>query len=477
MRAVRKLLIKIFAPESLISDEIKLGDIPGMKTAYGVTANLALPAVVEMVFIALIGVVNTAMVSNLGAYAIAAVGLIGQPRMLILSVFSAVSIGVTAIVARSKGAENREDANICLIQALFFSVLLSVVVAFAAYLMAEPLMYLVGAHEDTIVPSTGYFRIVCLALPFQALSLTISAAQRGIGQTKLTLKINLTANIVNIILNFLLIEGRFGFPRMEVAGSAVGVLVGQLCGLTLALHSILKKNEYLTLRNHRAEFWRPNPPMLKHIGQISSGAMLEQLAQRFGFIIFARLVADLGTDVFAAHQIGMQMMNITFTFGDGLSVASTALVGQNIGKKRPDLSIMYGKTGQRFAFCVSCFMFSFILILRHWFVRLFSDDPYILQLSANIIVIQAFFQFIQTSQVVMGGSLRGAGDTKFVAATMLITVGVIRPGVSYLMIHPLNMGIFGAWIGIGLDMTVRLVLLMRRFSKGKWIQEAMNRFI
>jgi len=475
VRRLRKLMMRIFAPEFLISDDMKLGEMPGIKTAYSSTANLALPAVIEMVFIALIGVINTAMVGNLGSYAIAAVGLVGQPRMLILSIFTAVSIGVTAIVARSKGAENREDANLCLVQALGLSLLLSAVVAFIAHMAAVPLMYLAGAAEDTVGPASSYFRTICLALPFQAFSLTVSAAQRGIGQTKLTLKINLTANIVNIFLNFLLIEGRFGLPRLEVTGSAVGILVGQFCGFILALQSILKKDAYLTLLIKKAGFLKPDLPMLKNIGHISGGAMLEQLAQRFGFIIFARLVADLGTDVFAAHQIGMQMMSITFTFGDGLSVASTALVGQNIGKKRPDLSIVYGKISQRFASCASCVMFSMILGLRHWFVRLFSDDPFILALSASVIAIQAFFQFIQTSQVVMGGSLRGSGDTKFVAATMLFTVGIIRPGISYLLIYPAKMGIYGAWAGMGVDMTLRLVLLMRRFSTGKWMQHAMSR--
>ena len=457
----------------MITDEQKRGEMPSIKTAYLETATIAFPALIEMVFIALIGVINTMMVSGLGSYAISAVGITAQPRMLILCVFSAMNIGVTAVVSRSKGADMKDDANECLVQALIIAVLLSLVAGALGYIAAEPLMKLAGAADDTIAPATSYFKIICCAVPLQAVSLAISAAQRGIGQTKLTLKINLTANIVNIILNFLLVEGRFGMPRLEVDGSAVGVITGQFCGLILALHSVLRKNTYLSLRNRVSKSLRLNIDMLKNIAQISSGAMLEQLVQRFGFTLFSRLVANLGTDIYAAHQIGSQMLNITFTFGDGLSVASTSLVGQNIGKKRPDLSIVYGKISQRLALCASAVMFFIIFLVRKQFVLLFSDDQYIITLSANIIIIIAFLQFVQTSQVVMAGGLRGSGDTKYVAATMLITVAILRTGISYLMINVAKLGVYGAWIAIGFDMTIRMLLLMRRFTSGKWIHPEM----
>ncbi|MCL1831104.1 MAG: MATE family efflux transporter, partial [Oscillospiraceae bacterium] len=472
----QNIINRLMAPENLIKDNVKLGNIPSSKEAYSLTATLALPALIEMVFIALINVINTMMVGGLGSYAITAVGLTAQPKMLILSVFSAMNIGITAVVSRSKGADMRDDANLCLVQALLFASLLSMVAASIGYMAAEPLMRLAGAGEDTIYFATSYFRVICISVPPQVIALAISAAQRGIGQTKLTLRINLTANLVNILLNFLLIEGRFGLPRLEITGSAIGVLAGQCCGFLLALQSILQKNGYLTIRKRPLSQWKFNMYMLKNISQISSGAMLEQLVQRFGFTLFSRLVADLGTDIYAAHQIGSQLMNLTFTFGDGLSVASTSLVGQNIGKKRPDLSITYGKICQRLAFLASCCMFIIIMLLRKQFVVLFSDEPYILNISLNITLIIAFLQFVQTSQVVMAGGLRGAGDTKFVASTMLLTVGILRPGVAYLMIKVANIGVYGAWVSTGFDMTLRMCLLMRRFTSGRWIENAMQRF-
>jgi putative MATE family efflux protein len=463
---MNSLIEHVFSTQFLIKPESRLGDIPTTKTAYKNTLILAAPAVTEMIFVSLIGMMDTMMVGVLGTYALASVGLTTQPRMLFMSLFFALNVGVTAIVSRRKGAEDQEGANLCLAQALLLTGALSIIMAVFSFTSASSVMFLSGAKEDTLSHATAYFKIISAALPLQALPLAISAAQRGIGNTKISLKINLTANIINVIFNFLLIEGRFGFPRLEVRGAAAATAIGNFVGLIIAIYSLVPQKSYLKLS--RIQTLSPDWLMIKLISKIGGNAVFEQICLRIGFLFYARIVAELGTFYFSAHQIGMQMMVLTYTIADGLSVASTSLVGQNLGKKRPDISIIYGKIGQRMALCVSIFMFCVIISVRYIFVRFFTDDPELIKISAHILIIMAAIQPLQTSQVVMAGSLRGAGDTRYVAMTMLLAISFCRPLFSVIIVHFLHMGLTGAWYALFFDQTIRFVMLYKRFAGGRW---------
>ncbi len=462
------LIRKIFLPRYLIKERLIQGELPSGREAYSKFMKLAFPAVLEMVLISLIGAADTMMVGSLGAYAITAVGLTGQPMMILLALFFALNIGVTAIVARRKGEENQKGANVCLRQALMISLALSLVMTVVALFFARPMMALAGAKSDTIDYATQYFQIVNSGLVFRVLAMTISAAQRGVGNTHISLAINLTANLVNISLNYLFIGGHLGFPAMGVAGAALATLIGNTVGFGLGLFSILQRGSFLHIHLNHPDSWKPDKEAISSIIKIGGNAVLEQAALRIGFFLYARIVAELGTIEYATHQICMQALNLSFSMADGLGVAATSLVGQYLGLKRPDISLIYGKVGQRLAFAASIFLFLGFVLGRTFVVDLFTDDPAIIAKGAVIMVIAAFIMPLQTSTAITSGSLRGAGDTKFVAWTMMAAVGVMRPLFSFLLAFVLKLGLEGAWYAIIFDMTVRLVILYTRFSSGKW---------
>jgi len=331
---------------------------------------------------------------------------------------------------------------------------------------AGPVMSFAGAQYDTIDMATSYFRITSMGLMLNALTMTISAAQRGIGNTRVTMVVNIAANIVNFLCHYLLIEGRFFFPALGVDGAAYAILISSAVGLVLAIYSVVKRGAYL--RISWRDSWRPDAPMMKSIAKVGGNSIFEQMCMRIGFFIYARVIASLGTAAFASHQIGMQLFNLSFTFADGIAVATTALVGQSLGGKRPDLAIMYGKIGQRVAFIVSVILMTATFFGRHWFPTVFSNDPYIIQTASGLMLIAVVILPFQTSQLVMAGSLRGSGDTKFVALTMLLCAAIARPVSSVLLVFVFNLGLTGAWYAIISDQILRLVLLYGRFASGKW---------
>ncbi|MGN0742526.1 MAG: MATE family efflux transporter, partial [Candidatus Fimadaptatus sp.] len=191
----------MFQVQGMIKPDLVQGDLPTTKQAYKDVINIALPSVMELVLISLINSVDTMMVGTCGDAAIAAVGLVGQPRMLLLALFFALNIGVTALVARRKGEGRQADANQVLRNALVIILALSVVIMVIALQFSRQLMQLAGAEADTIEDANTYFRIMTAVLPVNAMTLCINAALRGIGNTRTTMKVNITSNLVNIVFN------------------------------------------------------------------------------------------------------------------------------------------------------------------------------------------------------------------------------------------------------------------------------------
>lgn len=452
------------------------GHIPTNKEAYSSYFNLALPSILEAVLATLIGSIDTAMVGTLGPAAIAAVGLVGQPRMLMLCIFMAMNVGITAVVARRKGEERQGAANATMRTGLLVSLIISLVMTIVAQVAAEPLMLLAGAQPDTVALATEYFRITMAVLPCQVLSMAICAAQRGVGNTKLTMIVNVSSNLLNVVFNYLLINGIWIFPRLEVRGAAIATAMGMTFGFILAVVSLIApkaQGSFLHITRH--DTWKPDRESVGAIAKVGGNAIIEQLAMRFGFFTYARIVANLGTSVFASHQVCMQFLTISFGFADGLAVGATSLVGQSLGRREPKIAHMYGKMAQRCAMLAGLILGACVILFRTPLVSLFTTDPEVIRLSAVIMFIVGIFQPFQTQAIVTSGALRGAGDTKFVARVMLITTSAMRPALAFIAVYVISnilgmdeWALIGAWVASFADMFVRLVMMGRRFNGGKW---------
>jgi putative MATE family efflux protein len=453
----------------------KKGEIPSSKDAYKRLSVIGIPSVVEMVFMSLIGSVDTIMIGKLGYGAIAAVGLAGQPRMLTLSLFFALNVGITAVVARRKGEGKRDEANRALKNALMLSLSLSAIVTALSLWLSGPLLLLAGAKDETIVMSTSYFRILTYFMPVSCATMCINAAQRGTGNTRVTLYVNIAANLTNVVFNYLLIYGKFGFPELGVEGAAWASGIGLSVGLVLCVISLFQRKlggGFLSMS--LKDNWRLSREAMASIAKVGGNAMVEQIAIRVGFFAYAAIVANLGTESFAAHQVGMQFLGLSFTFGDGLAVAGTSMVGQMLGQGRPDLAAIYAKCSQRLALCASLLIASVVIIFRFPLVEIFLDggnpeNAAPIAIAAQIMILVAVFQPVQMQSVVSSGCLRGAGDNLYVAMVMIICVVMIRPVFSLLAINALGLGLAGAWSASLVDMCIRLSLMLRRTKGTAWL--------
>lgn len=450
---------------SLKPEDIR-GPLPGIREGYTTAFRIAWPSIVETVLVSLISSVDTMMVGGCGPAAIAAVGLTTQPRFVFLALILSFNIGVTAVISRRKGAQDQEGMQRCLKQAVAISAVSSLVLTCISFFFAQPLVTLAGAEHDTVDYATQYFRIVMIGALFSNIGLTINAAQRGIGNTKISMTTNLLANVVNLFFNWLLINGVWIFPELGVTGAAIATALGNFVAMVLSVRSVSGKNG--ALRLFSSVSWKFDRSTVGSLMNVASSAAVEQVFMRIGFFLYAAMVARLGTSAYATHQICMNILNLSFAVGDGLSIASSALVGQNLGAGRPDLSKLYCTIAQRIAFCFSTGIFLLFFFGRYFLVGLFTDDAAIISAGSTLLIIAACTTHIQTAQVILSGCLRGAGDTRFVAAVSFLSIGLVRPLLTYLFCFPLGWGLVGAWLTLLIDQTMRMILNNRRFHSGKW---------
>ncbi|HOK48808.1 MAG TPA: MATE family efflux transporter [Sedimentibacter sp.] len=450
--------------------DIKKNQLPPnitSKMLYSDIVKIAWPSVVELTLTQLASMVDLMMVGSLGAWAITSVGLTVQPKFLLMVIFLALNVGTTAMVARYRGAGNQEKANLILRQALMLSLIFSVITSILGYLFAEKLILFMGAAEEkTLQGGTIYLKIQMIGLTFMALTSTITAGLRGVGNSRTAMIYNLTANLVNVFLNYLLIEGHFGFPRWEVAGASLATIIGQFVAFVFALVYIMKGDQYLHL--HLKDGFKPEPHSLKQIITIGAPAMMEQLLMRTGVIIYSKTIAGLGTVAYAVHQICMNMQALSFMNGQGFAVSATSLTGQSLGKNRPDLAHAYVHRTRRLGMFVSIILGTIFIFWGGNIVSLYNDSPDLVSQGARIMMFVGFTQPLQSSQFILSGSLRGAGDTRSIAVITFVTVLLIRPLLAIYLINVWHMGLEGAWFAFIVDQIIRSALVLIRYNSGKW---------
>ena len=448
-------------------------DTPPLGDLYKRSISIAWPATVEGALMSIIGSVDMMMVGKLGSEAIASVGITTQPRMIMLILAQALCVGTTALIARRKGEDNREAANSVLNQSMWIVTAIGIVMTLIGHLFAEQFMYLAGANSDTIKMSTDYFKIISMAFMFNYWSLCLCAGMRAIGKTRITMITNITANVVNVILNYCLISGNLGFPALGIRGAAIATATGTCVSCIISFWFATRPDGYIRFRLRLPRF---DASTLNGLMKVGSSSIVEAVCLRLGFLLNARLIAGIGTAELAAYQIVQSSTSLSFTLGDGIATAGATLVGQSLGAKKPDLAMAHVRISRKLSMVTSLALMIVVFIFREKIPLLFNDEANIVAGAALSFLVVIFGIIPQNGRVVYSGCLRGAGDVKYVAMCSLISVTVLRPIFTWLLCYPLNnalpalqLAMVGPWIAFVLDCFVRDGLLSHRVKKGKWL--------
>ncbi|MDO4711238.1 MAG: MATE family efflux transporter [Peptostreptococcaceae bacterium] len=443
-------------------------ELPAEKEIYRSFFDIAWPAAMEGLLLMMISSVDLAMVGDLGKEAVAAVGIISQPRMLILCFVRSLAVAITAVIARRKGEGNFSQINTCAKQGLVLTMILSVALFAISWIFLKEIILLAGAKQEYLDQAISYGRYNMIAIFFMGLAIGINAAHTGMGNTRVIMVANVTGNIINMIFNYLLIYGIAFFPEMGVAGAGLATMIGSITAFGITLYSVLGKDRALSLLGK--EGWALRPDVMRSYFNVGTSSFAEQIFERIGMFLYSFMVAQLGTVAFAAHYICMNLCDIYYSFGLGMSKASSAIAGQKLGEGRKDLAYICSKAGRRAGAVLDILAFVAYFTGRNFWMRLFTDDPQVIEIGMRLLIFVAICCFIQTQSMVYAGVLRGAGDTAYVARYSFWDIAVFRPIFTYLLCFPLGFGIYGAWIALLTDQSIRAFFASKRFYSKRWME-------
>ena len=467
----KKSILNLFFGVKRTYDE---GDTEPLSSMYKKLLAITWPAALEGLLLSLMNSFDTMMVGQLGSAAITSVGLCAQPRMIVLLVAQALCTGTMAVVARRKG-ENRQDLAVsCMKQSLVLITGIGVLMTIMGLTLAKPLLLLSGANDETLADAVIYFRIISMAFIPNCWALCICSSMRGIGNTRVTMIVNMLANVINIFLNYCLIGGNLGFPALGVEGAAIATAAGTVVSSIVAIAFVMKKGGYLSLRPFKP--FKFDKKTLHSVVTVGSGTILESVCMRIGFLINGRLIAGLGAAAYAASQIVGQISSLTFTLCDGLASACTSLVGQSLGANQKNKAMTYVRVGQRIALYISVVIIAMTFFGRNLFPTFFSSEAEVIAGCSISFVVLLFGIYPQNMRVMLAGCLRGAGDVRFVALVSLVSVAILRPIMTWFFSYPMGtwfpglmMAYIGTWISFDIDAVVRWIMLQARVNKGKWV--------
>lgn len=299
------------------------------------------PIVAELMLMSLISMVNLSMVGHLGAYALSSVGLTNQPVFIGVAVFQSFNVGATALISRFIGGNDYKSAKEVTIQTLLMSVIFGLIIAIISVVFSREIVMFMGAKEDTIESATMFMRYMGIGLFFQAIPTAVASILRGAGDSKSSMRYNIASNIVNVIVGYLLIYG-FGFiPCLGLEGAAIGATTAKAVACIMSIYALVKTNMPIAISlkdNYRIDF-----KIIKRIGSIGISAAGEQFAMRVGFLIYAKIIADLGTSTLAAHQIVNSITSLCSGVVNGMQMAASSFTGRNLGAEKPELAEEYAK--------------------------------------------------------------------------------------------------------------------------------------
>lgn len=440
-------------------------------------AKIAWPTILENIMVIMVSFVDTAMVGQLGEDATAAVAVNASPSWLLNGACAAIQVGATVLVAQAIGSRDREGANKVARQAMTLGLCMG---AFLMVLMMAISGWLPAAlrAEARIVPvAAQYIRIVAASYIPHFTGLVISGILRGTGDTKTPMKVNLAANVVNIIGNFFLIyESRtvsiFGLS-IPVWGAGLGVVGAAIpsafsmamVGVVLFIRVVRGAGD---IRFERHQSYRPRWNVVRNMLRIGMPAAMERVCVNAGHMIFQTMVAGLGTASLAAHHLATTAESLSYMPAYGFGVSATTLVGQAVGAGDTESARRYGSLTILIGFIGMTCTGLVLMLFPEALLGMFTNAQDVIALGAPALRVEALAQPFFALSIVASGALSGAGDTRTPMIIGLACMWGVRLSVAALCIYGFGMGLTGAWVGMATDLTVRGILTFARFRSPKW---------
>ena len=427
---------------------------------------LALPIMITVGSNTLMNAVDTLMVAQLGREYIAAIVPASILNGVIVAFFVGVVSCVSTFVGQSYGREDYRECSRFAWQGIYVALIIAIGVL--VLWSFTPLIFRLAGHEPRVQELESlYFRYRLFGVGGAIMSVALGAFFQATGRPAVPMLATILANIVNLVGCYALIFGKFGFPKLGLAGSAIASNVAAwLCALMMLVLFLSK--EYKAIY-HTWTTWKWDGPRARQFFSVGWPAGLSLGLDTASWAVFIGLIIGrFGTDCLAAGSIVGVIMLGSFMPTVGLGIAVTALVGQWIGRRKPERAITRYKAALKLGAAYMTVMGVLFVLFRHELVGFFRSEPEIVELGGKFLIFGAAFQFLNAIGIVTSGALKGAGDTKWpLMAGIAAAWGIFLP-LGYVLSTYTTLGVFGGWLGATVYIYLLGAALFWRFISGKW---------
>ncbi len=432
---------------------------------------LAAPVMLGMLGHTFVSFIDNIMVGQLGTAELAAVSLGNSFMFIAMSIGIGFSTAITPLIAEADSSDNLKQAQSTYKHGLFLCTSLGILL-FLMVFFSKPLMYLMQQPEEVVALAIPYLDLVAFSLIPLIIFQAIKQFSDGMSMTKYPMYATLIANIVNVVLNYLLIFGKFGFPEMGIVGAAYGTLISRVI-MVIYLWVLLRNKERSRRIVRNIKFFVLDFLMIKRIVNLGTLSAMQMFFEVAIFTAAIWLSGLLGKNPQAANQIALNLSSMAFMVAMGLGVASMIRVGNQKGLqnyielRRIAFSIFL--LGILLAIFFGLLFYIFHKSLPNLYVDLsdtknYADNMEVVSIASKLLIAAAFFQISDSVQVVILGALRGLQDVKVPTILTFISYWVVGFPVSYFLGKEEMYGSFGIWLGLLAGLTTASILLFIRFN-------------
>lgn len=424
------------------------------------------PMFVGNLFQALYNTVDSFWVGRfIGAEALAAVSVSFPVIFALVALIMGLTMASTTLVAQYRGAGDDEQVKRTVANSLLMVSALGLVSTVVGYAWRVPILRLMRTPEEILQPAAVYLGIFLLGLVPMFLYNVLSSILRGLGDSRTPLRFLIYATVLNIILDPLFILGIGPLPPMGIAGVAWATLTAQMLAAVLTYRHIRRHTSLLPTE---ARQWRPDWGLVGKMFVIGVPAALQSTIVSFSMVVVTALVNTFGPTVVAAFGAAGRVDQFAFLPAMSISLAVTALVGQNLGAGRHE---RVREIVVRSSVLTAVITGSMTLVAVLWptlLIQVFIDDPAVLGEGARYLRIVGFNYVPLALMFIITGVLRGAGDTFMSMLISLVTLWMVRLPLAWFLSYQLGWGAAGTWWAIVFSTVLGLVLNWWYYRTGQW---------
>lgn len=428
---------------------------------------IAVPITIQQFISSTTNMVDVLMVGQLGETSIAALGLSNQVFFLLILLLFGISSGSAIFTAQYWGKGDLYNLRRVMGIGLTLGISVGLIYTLAAMLIPEVILGLYTNDQAVIALGSQYLKIVGLSYVFTAISVTFMSVLRSSGNVRLPMFTTIIALSINMVLNYLLIFGNLGFPKMGVPGAALGTLIARIIECILIVSFSYRLRTAAAARLHELKY---NFDFFKKVLKTSLPAAVNELLWSLGITTYNAVYAHIGTGAIAAVNINATIESMSFVIFIGIANACAIMIGNQIGAGNEKVAYEYGRRFLIMGLAASLVMGAVVLIARPLTLSLYNIEPVSYEYAYRIQLIYALTMWIRvTNLLIFIGILRSGGDTRYALIVEMLSIWLIGVPSALIGAFVLHLPVFWVYGLVLSEEVVKLIIVLPRYRSRKWI--------